>query len=84
MANVSHELRTPLTVITGFLDMILRGKELDEKTLQEHLGLMQQEAVRMQSLVNDLLSLSRLESKDEQESEPPEVVNMAKLVASLA
>ena len=38
----------------------------------------------MQSLVNDLLSLSRLESKDEQESEPPEVVNMAKLVASLA
>ena len=84
VANVSHELRTPLTVITGFLDMILRGKELDEKTLQEHLGLMQQEAVRMQSLVNDLLSLSRLESKDEQESEPPEVVNMAKLVASLA
>ena len=84
VANVSHELRTPLTVITGFLDMILRGKELDEKTLHEHLCLMQQEAERMQSLVNDLLSLSRLESKDEQESEPPEVVNMAKLVASLA
>lgn len=84
VANVSHELRTPLTVITGFLDMILHGKELDEKTLHEHLCLMQQEAERMQSLVNDLLSLSRLESKDEQESEPPEVVNMAKLVASLA
>lgn len=84
VANVSHELRTPLTVITGFLDMILRGKELDEKTLHEHLCLMQQEAERMQSLVNDLLSLSRLESKDEQESEPPEVVNMTKLVASLA
>ncbi len=84
VANVSHELRTPLTVITGFLDMILRGKELDEKTLHEHLLLMQQEASRMQNLVNDLLSLSRLESKDERESDPPEVVNMPKLVAGLA
>lgn len=84
VANVSHELRTPLTVITGFLDMILRGKELDEKNLHEHLILMQQEAGRMQNLVNDLLSLSRLESKDEQESDPPEVVNMPKLVAGLA
>ena len=84
VANVSHELRTPLTVIMGFLDMIVRGKEFDEKTLREHLGLMQQETSRMQSLVNDLLSLSRLESKDEQESDPPEVVNMPKLVASLA
>lgn len=84
VANVSHELRTPLTVITGFLDMILRGKELDDKALHEHLCLMQQEANRMQNLVNDLLSLSRLESKDEQESDPPEVVNMPKLVAALA
>lgn len=84
VANVSHELRTPLTVITGFLDMILRGKELDEKTLHEHLLLMQQEAGRMQNLVNDLLSLSRLENKDEQEADPPEVVNMAKLVSGLA
>ena len=84
VANVSHELRTPLTVITGFLDMILRGKELDEKMLHEHLLLMQQESVRMQNLVNDLLSLSRLESKDEQQSDPPEVVNMPKLVAGLA
>ncbi len=84
VANVSHELRTPLTVITGFLNMILRGKELDEKMLHEHLLLMQQESVRMQNLVNDLLSLSRLESKDEQQSDPPEVVNMPKLVAGLA
>ena len=84
VANVSHELRTPLTVITGFLDMILRGKELDEKMLHEHLLLMQQESVRMQNLINDLLSLSRLESKDEQQSDPPEVVNMPKLVAGLA
>lgn len=64
--------------------MILRGKELDEKTLHEHLLLMQQEAGRMQNLVNDLLSLSRLENKDEQETDPPEVVNMAKLVSGLA
>ncbi len=84
VANVSHELRTPLTVITGFLDMILNGSEVNEKSLHEHLMLMQEEAKRMQSLVNDLLSLSRLESKDEQESDPPEVVNMPKLVASLA
>lgn len=84
VANVSHELRTPLTVITGFLDMILNGNDRNEKSLHEHLALMQEEASRMQNLVNDLLSLSRLESKDEQESDPPEVVNMPKLVASLA
>ena len=84
VANVSHELRTPLTVITGFLDMILAGNEMNEKSLHEHLMLMQEESRRMQNLVNDLLSLSRLESKDEQESDAPEVVNMPKLVASLA
>lgn len=61
IANVSHELRTPLTVISGFLDTMTH----EETTLdfdQRALTLMAEQALRMQSLVEDLLALSRLES----------------------
>ena len=84
VANVSHELRTPLTVIRGFLDMILADDNIDPKIIREQLELMQAEASRMHKLVNDLLSLSRLENKDDTKNDLPEVVNMSKLVAALA
>ena len=84
VANVSHELRTPLTVVTGFLDMILNGPEIDQKTLHGQLELMQEEANRMQNLVNDLLALSRLENKDDTAEDEPEIVSMTRLVPGLA
>jgi two-component system phosphate regulon sensor histidine kinase PhoR len=64
IANASHELRTPLTVVVGFLEIALAQPKLDEATRQAHLKLMSEQAQRMQSLVQDMLTLSRLESVD--------------------
>ncbi len=60
VANVSHEIRTPLTVISGFVET-LQTLPLDEVERARYLELMAQQAQRMQTLVNDLLVLSRLE-----------------------
>lgn len=60
VANVSHEIRTPLTVLTGFVET-LQNLPLSEADRQRYLGLMAQQAGRMQTLVSDLLTLSKLE-----------------------
>jgi len=60
VANVSHEIRTPLTVLAGFVET-LRTLSLDPQDQARYLELMAQQAQRMQSLVADLLTLSRLE-----------------------
>ncbi|QTN28540.1 phosphate regulon sensor histidine kinase PhoR [Rhodoferax sp. AJA081-3] len=60
VANVSHEIRTPLTVLAGFVET-LQTLPLDDQERQRYLGLMSQQATRMQTLVVDLLTLSRLE-----------------------
>lgn len=60
VANVSHEIRTPLTVLAGFVET-LQTLPLSEDEREQYLALMAQQAQRMQSLVNDLLTLSRLE-----------------------
>jgi len=63
IANASHELRTPLTVIVGFLE-IAAMEELDKQTRNAHLKLMTEQGHRMQHLIEDMLTLSRLESVD--------------------
>ena len=60
VANVSHEIRTPLTVMAGFVET-LQSLRLSEQEHARYLDLMAQQADRMQSLVSDLLTLSRLE-----------------------
>ena len=60
VANVSHEIRTPLTVLSGFIET-LQTLPLKEPERVRYLALMGQQSVRMQSLVVDLLTLSRLE-----------------------
>jgi two-component system phosphate regulon sensor histidine kinase PhoR len=60
VANVSHEIRTPLTVLAGFVET-LQSLDLSHDEQARYLGLMAQQTVRMQSLVADLLTLSRLE-----------------------
>jgi two-component system phosphate regulon sensor histidine kinase PhoR len=77
VANVSHELRTPLTVVHGYLDM------LDPQDFPEWapmLAEMQKQSQRMTQLVEDLLTLSRLEAQD---SLPDESVAMAPMLATL-
>ena len=60
VANVSHEIRTPLTVLAGFVET-MQTLPLSEAERSRYLGLMAQQSQRMQTLVNDLLTLSRLE-----------------------
>lgn len=60
VANVSHEIRTPLTVLAGFVET-LQSLPLNEEERERYLALMAQQASRMQTLVSDLLTLSRLE-----------------------
>jgi two-component system phosphate regulon sensor histidine kinase PhoR len=64
IANASHELRTPLTVIVGFLEIASSEMALDEETRKSHLKLMTEQGHRMQRLIEDMLTLSRLESLD--------------------
>ncbi|OUD11753.1 hypothetical protein TPSD3_16430 [Thioflexithrix psekupsensis] len=66
VANVSHELRTPLTVIAGFLEAMTDSDDESLKNWQRPLFLMNQQVLRMRSIVEDLLLLSRLESENYQ------------------
>lgn len=60
VANVSHEIRTPLTVLSGFVET-MQSIPLEEADRSRYLEMMSQQAQRMQTLVSDLLTLSRLE-----------------------
>ncbi len=62
-ANVSHELRTPLTSIKGFAETLLAGAMSDEETCRRFLTIIDNEAARLMKLVDDLMALSRLESR---------------------
>jgi len=81
IANVSHELRTPLTVLVGFLETMTEVKAADGELMRRSVPLMSEQARRMQRLVEDLLTLSRLESSHSPPREEP--VNVPELVRSL-
>jgi two-component system, OmpR family, phosphate regulon sensor histidine kinase PhoR len=80
IANASHELRTPLTVIVGFLE-IAASEDLDAATRMAHLKLMTEQGHRMQHLIEDMLTLSRLESVDYPMR--PERVDIVKLMGQV-
>jgi two-component system phosphate regulon sensor histidine kinase PhoR len=82
VANVSHELRTPLTALAGFIET-LKGAARDDATARDRfLTIMERETGRMNRLVNDLLSLSRVEA--EERRRPTASVNVAALIQSVA
>jgi two-component system phosphate regulon sensor histidine kinase PhoR len=68
IANISHELKTPLTVVSGFVET-LQDLELEPRQRERYLRLMQDQARNMHRLVDDLLTLSALESE---QTAPPE------------
>jgi two-component system, OmpR family, phosphate regulon sensor histidine kinase PhoR len=70
IANVSHELKTPLTVVTGFVET-LQDLDLEPHQRRRYLQLMQEQARNMQRLVDDLLTLSALESEQNPLNETP-------------
>ncbi|MEO0991270.1 MAG: ATP-binding protein [Pseudomonadota bacterium] len=78
VANVSHELRTPLTAMSSFIET-LRGAARDDAAARERfLGIMSHEAERMNRLVQDLLSLSRVEAAERQR--PTEVIDLSEVL----
>jgi two-component system phosphate regulon sensor histidine kinase PhoR len=64
VANVSHELKTPLTSIKGFVETLLEGALDDKENNRNFLKIIQDHAERLNNLLEDLLSLSHLESKE--------------------
>ena len=64
VSNVSHELKTPLAAIKGLVESILEDEEMPETIRRRFLGRVQRQADRLNSLVVDLLSLSRLEREE--------------------
>jgi len=64
VANVSHELKTPLTSIKGFVETLLEGALDDKENNRSFLTIIKEHAERINNLVDDLLSLSHLESKE--------------------
>ena len=62
-SNASHELKTPITSIRGYVELLESGMALNEETTHDFLKRIKKEAVRMTSLVDDILMISRLESR---------------------
>ncbi len=62
VANASHELRTPLTVVNGYLEMMIDMSDQIPQLWEKPLGQMHHQSLRMQAIIEDLLTLSRIES----------------------
>ena len=86
VANVSHELRSPLTTLAGFIETLRGPAKGDDEAQERFLGLMAGEAERMKRLIQDLLSLSRVEAN--QRIRPRDRVDLSaiarRVVTSLA
>jgi two-component system, OmpR family, phosphate regulon sensor histidine kinase PhoR len=83
VANASHELRTPLAAILGYVETLTDPKAGDDPATRERfLGIIRHEASRMQALVEDLMSLSRIEAlKHETPDQPVDLVALARRCA---
>ncbi len=68
ISNVSHELRTPVTVLRSYIDTLYNyGNEFDYDTQKEFIGTINQEIIRLQGMVNDILDFSRMEANAQME-----------------
>lgn len=81
VANASHELRTPLTVIRGYMEMLTQDAESDDSEMGHALSKINHQVSRMQHLVDDLLTLSRMEEQVKKSSYNP--IKMPVLMADL-
>ena len=83
VANASHELRTPLAAILGYVETLADSSDsLDSPTAQKFLGTIEREAQRLQSLISDLMSLSRVEA--EKHDLPTELIDLPDLTERAA
>ena len=82
VANASHELRTPLASLLGFIETMQGAAKFDEKARERFLDLMKVQAERMKRLIDDLLSLSRIEMNEH--VRPHATIDLAKVAAHVA
>ena len=81
VANASHELRTPLASVLGFIETLREDPDADLATRERFLEIMQGEAQRMQRLIDDLISLSRIEA--EKSRAPGDAVDLGELIGEV-
>lgn len=81
VANVSHELKTPLVSIKGFLETISNSAKDDPKAQKKFIKIMQEQADKMEILILDLMSLSRIEMQEH--VQPDGKVNMKEIIAAI-
>lgn len=81
VANASHELRTPLSSVIGFIETLQGPAKGDDDAHERFLAIMQRESERMSRLIEDLLSLSRIEM--DRHTAPDERVNMPALIKNV-
>ena len=81
VANVSHELKTPLTALLGFIETLQGPAKNDAKAQERFLGIMAAEANRMNRLVGDLLSLSRVE--EDARMRPSESLDICEILSAV-
>jgi two-component system phosphate regulon sensor histidine kinase PhoR len=82
IANASHELRTPLAALSGFIDTLLGSARDDAEARTRFLAIMKTQADRMARLIDDLLSLSRVELTEHMHPETP--VDLVPIVRQVA
>ncbi len=75
VANVSHELKTPLTAIKGFVETLRGGAKEDPQAAERFLDIIDKQTQRLENLVNDLLILSSIESKEVKMNFAPEALD---------
>jgi two-component system phosphate regulon sensor histidine kinase PhoR len=83
VANVSHELKTPIASIKGFVETLLDGAADDPADRRRFLDIVARQADRLESIIEDLLSLSRIEQSEEAGNLPREPVPIAELLAAV-
>lgn len=83
IANVSHELRTPLTVVGGFIETLSDMEGAIPENIRSYFGMMQEQTTRMRRLIEDLLTLSHIESNTQPPEDKPIVMkNLINLLAN--
>ena len=82
IANASHELRTPLASVIGYIETLQNHARDDPEARERFLGIMAREAARMQRLVDDLMSLSRIEQ--DEHMRPAETWSLNRIAAESA
>lgn len=82
VANVSHELRTPITIIRGYNEAMSDGTITDEEMVQRYRGLINEETIRLERMIKELLNISRSQASDELKSGLEEIP-MAEIVRNV-